>query len=45
MNDKLIYYQNLAAKTLKEIYSTSDYWMTFLNTASKIINTLLWIRF
>ena len=36
MNDKLIYYQNLAAKTVKEIYSGSDYWMTFLNTASKI---------
>ena len=36
MNDKLIYYQNLAAKTVKEIYSGSDYWMTFLNTASKM---------
>ena len=36
MNDKLIYYQNLAAKTVNEIYSGSDYWMTFLNTASKI---------
>ena len=36
MNDKLIHYQNLAAKTLKEIYSTSDYWMSFLNTASRI---------
>ena len=36
MNDKLIHYQNLAAKTLKEIYSSSDYWMSFLNTASRI---------
>ena len=36
MNDKLIHYQNLAAKTLKEIYSASDYWMSFLNTASRI---------
>ena len=36
MNDKLLHYQNLAAKPLKEIYSTSDYWMSFLNTASRI---------